>query len=133
MSVFFGERNKILEYIERSRNEIISFFKQLVSIPSVTGEEKEIQLFISKRLEMMGLSVDVWEPDIEELKKHPAFIPVVGDYKDRPNVVGVKKGVGGGRSLLFNGHVDVIPPGPLEAWKGMRVKEMEGKLSRTSI
>jgi len=82
----------------------------------VTGEEGEIQSFISKKLGEMGLIVDVWEPDVEELKGHPASIPMSDTYEDRPNVVGVKKGAGGGRSLLFNGHVDVIPPGPRESW-----------------
>jgi acetylornithine deacetylase len=85
-------------------------------IPSVTGEELEIQKFISKKLNEMGLQVDMWEPDMEELKKHPAYLPPGRDYKDRPNVVGICKGTGGGRSLLFNGHVDVIPSGPPDAW-----------------
>jgi acetylornithine deacetylase len=64
----------------------------------------------------MGLEVRVWEPDHEALKSHPAYIPVERGYENRPNVVGVRRGKGGGRSLLFNGHVDVIPPGPLDRW-----------------
>jgi len=63
----------------------------------------------------LGLEVDVWEPDWEELKRHPAYIPVEMGYENRPNVVGVYRGSGGGRSLLFNGHVDVIPADP-KAW-----------------
>ncbi len=64
----------------------------------------------------MGLAVDAWEPDHEALKKHPAYVSTNRDYTDCPNVVGVYKGTGNGRSLLLNGHVDVIPPGPLDAW-----------------
>lgn len=64
----------------------------------------------------MCVKVDVWEPNIEELGKHPGFVAVDRDYKDRPNVVGVYKGAGSGRSLLFNGHVDVIPAGASDAW-----------------
>ena len=30
--------------------------------------------------------------------------------------VGVLKGAGGGRSLIFNGHVDVVPPGDAAIW-----------------
>lgn len=63
------------------------------------------------------MTVDIWEPDINELKKHPGYVPTTQNYKDRPNVVGFQKGKGSGRSLLFNGHVDVIPPGPLSAWE----------------
>ncbi|MFC1580702.1 ArgE/DapE family deacylase [Thermodesulfobacteriota bacterium] len=106
----------VLTHIDKNRDEIIQFLKKLVSFPSVTGDEAEIQKFIAQRLEEMDLEVDMWEPDHEELKKHPAYVPVEGDYKDRPNVVGLYRGKGGGRSLLFNGHVDVIPSGPLSAW-----------------
>jgi acetylornithine deacetylase len=74
----------------------------------------------------MGLTVDMWEPDHEELKRHPAYVAVEQGYKGRPNVVGTYKGKGGGRSLLFNGHVDVIPAGLLEAWS---VSPWEGKVS----
>jgi acetylornithine deacetylase len=65
----------------------------------------------------MDLSLDVWEPNKNELKRHPGYVPVEGDYDSRPNVIGVKRGVGEGRSLLLNGHVDVIPPGSHDAWK----------------
>ena len=109
-------QHTVLSHIDNNRDEIILFLKKLVCFPSVTGDEAEIQKFIAQRLEEMDLEVDMWEPDHEELKKHPAYVPVEGDYKDRPNVVGLYKGKGGGRSLLFNGHVDVIPSGPLSAW-----------------
>jgi acetylornithine deacetylase len=35
----------------------------------------------------------------------------------RPNVVGVRKGSGGGRSILLNGHIDVVDPGDDALWK----------------
>jgi acetylornithine deacetylase len=107
---------KILSAVEEKRYDIIRFLQDLISRPSVTGDEKPIQEFIAGRLRGMGLSVDMWEPDHEELKKHPAYVAVKGDYEGRPNVVGVYRGSGGGRSLLFNGHVDVIPAGPRETW-----------------
>lgn len=37
--------------------------------------------------------------------------------KERPNLVGTIKGTGNGKSLIFNGHIDVVPPGPAEEWK----------------
>jgi len=84
----------VLSYIDENRDEIIQFLRKLVSFPSVTGDEAGIQKFIAQRLEEMDLEVDVWEPDHEELKKHPAYVPVEGDYKDRPNAVGLYKGKG---------------------------------------
>ena len=110
-------KSRVLKRIERDREEIVGFLQKLISIPSVTGNEKDIQEFIGRKLSRMGLSVDVWEPDINELKRHPGYVPVAGDYKNRPNVVGIQKGEGDGNSLLLNGHVDVIPPGSLDAWR----------------
>ncbi len=122
-------REKILEQIEAGREATIDFLKKLLAFPSVTGNEKEIQAFISEELRKMGLKVEVWEPDLEELKKHPGYVPVTAGYKDRPNVVGVYKGSGaeGGRSLLFNGHVDVIPAEPLSAWEHSPWGDVEGE------
>ncbi|RLB88645.1 MAG: acetylornithine deacetylase, partial [Deltaproteobacteria bacterium] len=108
---------EVLNLIEKKRNHIIDFLKELISFPSETGNEAEIQRFIAGRLETMGLTVDAWEPDHEALKKHPAYVPTDRDYTDCPNVVGIYKGTGNGKSLLFNGHVDVIPEGPLDAWE----------------
>lgn len=36
----------------------------------------------------------------------------------RANLCGRYRGVGGGRSLLFNGHTDVVPPGDPADWHG---------------
>lgn len=108
---------QVLEWIDRRRDYLIDFLGNLIAFPSVTGEELEIQKFIARRLESMGLEVDLWEPDHEELTKHPAYLPSERGYKDRPNVVGRYRGTGSGRSLLFNGHVDVIPSGPLNTWE----------------
>ena len=111
-------REKLLSHIDNSGREIVDFLRELISYPSVTGEEKEIQAFISRWLkDRLDVAVDVWEPNLDELKHHPGYVPVDRDYKNRPNVVGRYKGQGSGRSLLFNGHVDVIPPGPEDAWQ----------------
>ncbi len=107
---------RILRSIDDRRAEIIEFLTKLIFFPSVTGNELAIQEYLSGLLETMGLETDVWEPDHEGLKKHPAYVPVEMGYENRPNVVGICRGQGSGKSLLFNGHVDVIPPGPLDSW-----------------
>ena len=111
-------RENVLSHIDKSSKEIVDFLRELISYPSVTGDEKGIQVFISNWLkERLEIAVDVWEPDLNELKRHPGYVPVERDYKNRPNVVGRYKGNGSGRSLLFNGHVDVIPAGSEDAWQ----------------
>lgn len=111
-----SQKEKVMALIDKRKDAIIEFLAKLVSFPSVTGDEWEIQQFIASTLKNMGLAVDIWEPDHEALKQHPAYVPVERGYDKRPNIVGIYKGTGGGRSLLFNGHVDVIPSGPAASW-----------------
>lgn len=105
------------QWITDHEEQIIQFLKDIIQIPSVTGDEGPIQTFIAARLQELGLEVDVFEPDMEALRRHPAFVEPQQGYQGRPNVVGTLKGRGGGRSLLFNGHVDVIPEGAADNWK----------------
>jgi acetylornithine deacetylase len=79
-------------------NEQLELLQQLIAINSVNpslvlGEagEKEISEFIASYLERLGL----------EVRLQPA-------RKDRPNVVGILRGSGGGRSLMLNGHMDTV-------------------------
>ena len=109
-------RQKVLEKIDERREASIGFLQKMIAIPSVTGDEAKIQRFVADYLAGIGLNVDTWETNWEELKKHPAYRPVARGYEGRPNIVATLKGTGGGRSLLLNGHTDVIPVGGGEGW-----------------
>ncbi|HEX9134122.1 MAG TPA: ArgE/DapE family deacylase [Ktedonobacteraceae bacterium] len=79
-------------------SEIVELLRQLVAIDSINpdlvpggaGEEK-IARFIAGWFQQAGLEV-IWDE------------PVPG----RPNVIGVARGTGGGRSLLLNAHMDTV-------------------------
>jgi acetylornithine deacetylase len=109
-------RQRVLDQIDQNRDKAITFVREMIAIPSVTGDEAAIQKFVADYMSGIGLEVDMWETDWEELKKHPGYRPVDRGYEGRPNLVGTLKGSGGGRSLLLNGHTDVIPVGDGEGW-----------------
>ncbi|HZZ60998.1 MAG TPA: ArgE/DapE family deacylase [Roseiarcus sp.] len=111
-----ANRAKIIAEIDANKEGAIAFLQKMVSIPSVTGEEAAIQKFVADHMKSIGLAVDMWETNWKELKKHPGYRPVDRGYEGRPNIVGTLKGTGGGRSLLLNGHTDVIPVGKGEGW-----------------
>jgi acetylornithine deacetylase len=111
-----SQRQKLLEMIDGQREHAVEFLRTLVSIPSVTGNEGPIQSHLNDYLGKMGLEIDMWDMDAEEIQKHPAAAVVTESYEGRPNIVATRKGMGGGRSLLLNGHTDVIPEGPRESW-----------------
>lgn len=120
---------KVENHIDEKKEDIINFLRELIKFPSITNDEgSEVQNFIMKKLKELDFNVDIWEPDIEELKKHPGFAPVKNEsYKNRPNLVGVHKGLGGGRSLVLNGHIDVVPVEDSSKWShdpwGGEIKE----------
>lgn len=60
----------VSSYIEKNREEVVDFLRKLVSFPSVTGNERDIQDFISSWLnDSLRVKVDVWEPNIEEASR----------------------------------------------------------------
>lgn len=109
-------RENLDRWIAEHEEELVDFLVKMLRIPSVTGQEGKIQSFMAQSLAENGLMVDVFEPSMDELRKHPAFVEPQEGYAGRPNVVGILKGSGGGRSLLFNGHTDVIPEGAAGNW-----------------
>jgi acetylornithine deacetylase len=79
-------------------SELVDLLSRLVAIDSVNPDliagaagEAEIAGFVAGWLERAGLDVEVEE-----------VVP------GRPNVVGVARGTGGGRSLLLNAHMDTV-------------------------
>src|SRR5574337_957738 len=74
----------------------------LVSIPSPTGSEQAMAEHVRGIFESMGLKV-LWQ-EVED---------------GRPNVVGTLEGAGGGKSLMFNGHMDTSYSGQEPWYRGI--------------
>ena len=109
-------QTRIREQLRKEREAAVLLLQEWVRHPSVQSEELSIQESIANRLATMGLEVDVWEMGGDELFKHPYFVSPRRAFKNSPNVVGVWKGTGGGRSIILNGHVDVVPAGDEAQW-----------------
>ena len=69
------------------RDGLVRFARDLVDIPSATGEEEECSRFIEGHFKKMGLRVRIQEVE-----------------PGRPNCIGTLPGSGGGAHLLFDGH-----------------------------
>jgi acetylornithine deacetylase len=107
---------KVFDTIGRLQDELVQTLSALVRIPSLVGEEGAAQAFMEKRFSELGLAVTTFEADPDEIKQHPAYIEIPHSYAGRPNVVGVMEGSDTHRSLILNGHVDVVSPEPLDRW-----------------
>jgi acetylornithine deacetylase len=80
-----------------------------------TNQEAELLEFVAAELAGLGAEVDQWEPDPAELRDHP-MMPPWHHWQGRPITVATLRGAGGGRSLIVNGHIDVVDPGDPAHW-----------------
>jgi acetylornithine deacetylase len=110
-------KDNIREWMRLHREEGTVILQNLVRLPSTQGNEEKAQMTVAAKLSEMGLKVEVWEPDGEVLQSNPYFYSPRNRFPGSPNVVGVMKGEGGGRSIILNGHMDVVPAGDPAQWQ----------------
>ena len=97
---------------------LLAFLCELIAFQSLdgTGAEVAVQERVAGWMRASGLAVDAWELDFAALRRHPAFSWEV----ERARGLGVAGVLGedrGGRSLIFNGHTDVVPAGDESNWR----------------
>jgi acetylornithine deacetylase len=90
---------------EVKEEEIVAMSCDVVNIPSPTGEELQMAQYMQSALQQIGLNV-MWQ-EVEE---------------GRANVVGRWIGSGGGKNLMFNGHMDTSNTGREEFLTGLGYK-----------
>lgn len=109
--------SRILHAVDAHFSEQIEFLATLTAHPSTRGNEQSAQAFMADELTSRGYEVDQWQIDVEDIRHLPGFSPVLGPYEDAVNVVGTHRSHSNkGRSLILNGHIDVVPEGPLDMW-----------------
>lgn len=106
------QEKAVLRTVDEIRDEITEVLSELVRTPSISpeypgvdkeevlGGETRCNKILAEHYNDIGCEVDLWE-------KKP----------ERANLVGVLTGTGGGRSLIFNGHIDTVPPGDVADWE----------------
>lgn len=110
-------KKRLCDAVDQGFERQISFLSRLTAHPSTRGNEQSAQSFIVDELDARGYEIDRWQIDIAEIQHLPGFSPVLGPYEDAVNVVGIHRSkTGQGRSLILNGHIDVVPAGPLDMW-----------------
>src|SRR5699024_85221 len=97
----------------------IKFLQEIGQFPSTPGNEQELQNYLADFLENnLNMTVDRIVPDMKKLSKYRNFSTAEWSYEGREVIVGTHepKGKPIGKSLIFQGHVDVVPTGPLSLW-----------------
>jgi acetylornithine deacetylase len=90
--------------------------EHLISIPSITGQEDQIQAELADMLTTEGFDVDRFHGDIGVLSADPRFPGMEVDHPVLPVVVAHLDTGRPGPTILLDGHVDVVPPGDPKTW-----------------
>jgi len=102
---------RLLAAVDGLEPELIDTVSEAIRIPSVNprypgqsyddvvGGEGEVARYMEGLYREIGCETDLFAIET-----------------GRENCVGVLRGRGGGHSLIYNGHIDVVPPGPAEKW-----------------
>ncbi len=113
-------RERIDGWVEAHREEVLDGISSLIRIPTENlppggnerpGQERLREIaarFVPER------DLDLFEvDDVPGLREHPCFFPTIDGkervYAGRPILVARRRGTGGGRSLVFSGHMDTMP------------------------
>jgi acetylornithine deacetylase len=108
---------RIRQWLKENRARGARLLQILVRENSTRGNESSTQAILIEKCRQLGLDLDIWEIDAEELKDHPAYCCDRQSFEGSPNLVAVLKGTGGGKSMILNGHIDVVPVGDEKSWE----------------
>lgn len=113
-----GARERIEAAVEAAFGQQIATTVAFAAIPSNRGQEGPCQDMFAGLLRERGYEVDDWLIDQNALKDLPGYGPVETDFSRARSVVGtLRPAQETGRSLILQGHCDVVPAGPLDMWQ----------------
>lgn len=105
--------DNVMAAVDELAGEMVETLSAAIATPSVNpkypgqnydevvGDEGRVARAMGEIYQDAGADLETWAVE-----------------KGRENAVGTIKGTGGGKSLIFNGHVDVVPPGNPDLWDG---------------
>ena len=93
-------RQEIWNIIDERKDDLLKLCSDMISIPSVNppGDVSSIVRYITNYFKAHGISFEI-----------------VGENEDRPNIL-ARYGTPGGKTVVFNGHCDVVPVGDEKKW-----------------
>jgi acetylornithine deacetylase len=112
-----GLEAEILAAVQASEADLTSLLSTLVRFPSLLGAEASAQDYLEGLFQGMGLKTLRFAVHDEELAHLPGYSPAVGSWPRHDNVVATHRPrAPQGRSLILNGHIDVVPVGAAQLW-----------------
>lgn len=118
--------NRLRDTLEKNKTQYIKYLSELIAIDTQVighgiagGLEKKGQEYMKKLFQSMEADKIIEDPMSEDVIMNSLEKYHEGNkghnYDGRFNVYATFKGTGR-RSLMFNGHIDTMPPGELSQW-----------------
>jgi acetylornithine deacetylase len=127
---------QVCDLIERRKDQLVRLAADLVGFDTTARvpedpprDERALQEYLAERLGAAGAETELFEPDSAEFESGPLYAPGLR-FEGRPQLIARFAGAGGGRSLLFNGHIDAVSAEPLDRWTSppFEAEVRDGKL-----
>lgn len=111
-------QQKIGRAVEANWQRQIDWLQRLASFPSTRGHEANCQNWVASEFGSRGWSVDSYTLCDVAMEGLPGYSPAVDvDYAKAVQVVAtLEPDKSLGKSLILQGHIDVVPPGAPEHW-----------------
>ena len=113
-----GARRAILDAADSLRDDTLDWLFHLVRCPSTLGNEAGALSEMERLYRHLGLQPQRIPTVPEKLEGHAGFSPPLISYEGRDNVAAIHRPrAAKGRSLVLQGHVDVVPEGAADMWE----------------
>src|SRR5579863_7194921 len=113
---------KVCDAIDAAKDDLVALTSELIAFDTTARnprdpprQEAALQEHLASRLRGAGAEIDLFEPDAGAMAARP-LVPEGLDFAGRPQLIARVAGGGGGRSLVFNGHIDVVSGEPFDQW-----------------
>jgi len=112
------QEKHILEVVTSLSADMFDFTSRLVAQQSTLGNEAGAVAVMQSELEKLDFSTSLIPLATQEALSHPGYAPVPWPATGRDNVIGcMPAAASGGKSALFNGHLDVVSAGNSARWR----------------
>jgi acetylornithine deacetylase len=113
--------SRIAGWVDAHAGDLVELVQELVRTgrPSTEDEGPPVeaaQQLVSERAASFGLETDRRLVDLDVVRARDGFVDSAIDFGTRPYVVARASGRSDRRSLLLNGHVDVVAAGDASLW-----------------
>jgi acetylornithine deacetylase len=111
---------EIMAAVAAEQPAMVDLLAELVEVPTLLGREAPGQAIMRRAFADLGLEPVEVPLSRAALDGHPGAAPFSWDVAGKANVLATwePNGPPDGRSLILNGHIDVVSPEPVSLWSG---------------